>query len=80
VAVEKVNPYPRGMKMKKKFNDKLALNRETLRNLNGLDMSNVKGAVYTDGTCGTGQSNVTDTCETCIGPSCRYYAGTSICC
>ena len=68
--------------MKKKFNDKLALNRETLRNLTGLDM---KGAVggYTDGTCGTGQSNITDTCETCIGPSCRYApptTGTSACC
>lgn len=69
--------------MKKKFNDKLALNRETLRNLNGLDMSNVKGGVYTDGTCGTGASNPTDTCATCIGPSCRYVVTTtanSLCC
>jgi hypothetical protein len=69
--------------MKKKLNDKLTLNRETLRNLTGLDMSNVKGAAYTDGTCGTGQSNVTDTCETCIGPSCRYAPLTttnSYCC
>ena len=56
--------------MKKKFNDKLTLNRETLRNLTGLDM---KGAVggFTEGTCGTGASNPTDTCETCVGPSCR---------
>ena len=57
--------------MKKKFNDKLVLNRETLRNLNGLEMSNAKGGDFTDGTCGTGASNPTDTCDTCFGPSCR---------
>jgi len=68
--------------MKKKFNDKLALNRETLRTLTGPDMRGAVGG-FTEGTCGTGASNPTDTCETCVGPSCRYIPATttdSYCC
>jgi hypothetical protein len=64
--------------MRKKMNDKLALNRETLRTLTKLDMAGVAG-----GQTGTICSNVTDTCETCYGPSCRYVPPTttdSYCC
>jgi len=60
--------------MRKQMNDKLSLNRETLRTLTGLDMSGIVG-----GQTGTLCSNVTDTCDTCFGPSCRGTA-TSACC
>jgi|GEM_PF-2231684 len=55
--------------MKKMMKNKLALNRETVRTLTGLDMVNVNGgwSVF----CTTGESNPTDTCATCVGPSCR---------
>ena len=62
--------------MKKKFNDKLALNRETLRTLTGPDMMGAVGG-FTQGTCGTGASNPTDTCATCVGPSCHGGATTT---
>ena len=68
--------------MKKNFNGKLSLNRETLRTLTGNDMIGAVGG-FTEGLCGTGQSNVTDTCQTCVGPSCRYAPPTttdSFCC
>lgn len=52
--------------MRKKMNDKLALNRETLRTLDHLNMAGIAG-----GQTGTICSNVTDTCETCVGPSCK---------
>ncbi|HEV7508965.1 MAG TPA: hypothetical protein VGS07_29080 [Thermoanaerobaculia bacterium] len=56
--------------MKKLVKDKLALNRETLRTLTGLDMFDAKGGKTTD-LCTTETSNPTATCDTCIGPSCR---------
>ncbi len=55
--------------MKKLLNDKLALNRETLRTLTGLDMFDAKGGG--SALCTTGGSNPTVTCDTCYGPSCR---------
>lgn len=65
--------------MRKKMSDKLALNRETLHTLTRLDMSGVAG-----GQTGTGCSNPTDTCVTCVGPSCKNNptttTGTSLCC
>jgi hypothetical protein len=65
--------------MRKKMNDKLALNRETLRQLNGLEMSGIAG-----GQTGFVCSNNTDTCATCYGPSCASAPttanGTSACC
>jgi hypothetical protein len=67
--------------MKKKMNDKLALNRETLRTLAGFDMAGVAGGG--SALCTTGGSTVTDTCDTCVGPSCnagQTTIGTSYCC
>ena len=67
--------------MKKKLNDKLALNRETLRTLTGLDLMDAQGGGSR--LCTTGGSTVTDTCETCIGPSCGAGGGAttaSYCC
>ena len=68
-----------GANMRKKMNDKLALNRETLRRLNGLEMSGVAG-----GQTGTICSNDTDTCVSCYGPSCPHNptttTATSLCC
>jgi hypothetical protein len=61
--------------MRKKMNDKLALNRETVRTLTQLDMTGIAG-----GQTGTGCSNITDTCETCFGPSCRTGGAGSVCC
>jgi hypothetical protein len=51
--------------MRKKMNDKLALNRETLHTLTRLDMSAVAG-----GQTGSICSNPTLT-DTCVGPSCN---------
>jgi hypothetical protein len=66
--------------MKKRFNDKLALTKETLRTLTGLDVIDAKGGV--SALCTTLTSTPTDTCETCVGPSCRPGGGTatSSCC
>ena len=64
--------------MKKMMKNKLALNRETVRTLTGLDMVDVKGGW--SGLCTTGGSTVTDTCETCVGPSCRAGGTGSVCC
>ena len=65
--------------MRRKMNDKLALNRETLRTLDRLDMAGVAG-----GQTGFGCSNPTDSCATCYGPSCAHdptnTTATSICC
>jgi hypothetical protein len=65
--------------MRKSMNDKLALNRETLRRLSGLEMAGIAG-----GQTGTLCSNETDTCVTCYGPSCRggltTTTRTSACC
>lgn len=55
--------------MKKKLNEKLVLTKETLRTLSGNDMADVLGGG--SAFCTTGTSNVTDTCETCVGPTCR---------
>ncbi|HEV7508963.1 MAG TPA: hypothetical protein VGS07_29070 [Thermoanaerobaculia bacterium] len=67
--------------MKKKMNDKLALHKETLRTLTGLDLAGALGAATTRT---TGASNITDTCDTCFGPSCHDNTNTntfgSACC
>ncbi|HEX4965646.1 MAG TPA: class I lanthipeptide [Thermoanaerobaculia bacterium] len=55
--------------MKKKLNDKLALNRETLHTLTRRDMRDAMGGGTTSD---TNTSNVTDTCATCLGPSCAH--------
>lgn len=49
--------------MQKKLNGKLALSRETLRNLSPQDLDEVKGGATTSR---TGTSNPTDTCESCF--------------
>jgi len=56
--------------MKKKFDGKLTLSRETLRTLTGTEMNNVAGGA-TLGTCTTSESNSVYTCDTCFGPSCK---------
>jgi ribonucleotide monophosphatase NagD (HAD superfamily) len=61
--------------VRKKMNDKLALNRETVRTLTRLDMSGVAG-----GQTGFICSNPSDSCDTCYGPSCGGGATTSVCC
>jgi hypothetical protein len=65
--------------MRKMMNDKLALNRETLHRLNGLEMSGVAG-----GQTGFICSNPSDSCVSCYGPSCNNNptttTGTSACC
>ena len=65
--------------MRKKMNDKLALNRETLTRL---DLSGVRGGGTT---ATTGESNSVYSCGTCAGPSCNGNnptptTGTSLCC
>jgi hypothetical protein len=67
--------------VKKRMNDKLALNRETIGRLSGLELSGVLGG----GTTTTSEtSNPTLTCDTCIGPSCKgnptTHTATSLCC
>jgi hypothetical protein len=52
--------------MKKSFNDKLALNRETIGRLSGRELSGVLGG----GTTTSLTSNPTLT-DTCVGPSCH---------
>jgi hypothetical protein len=65
--------------MRKKMNDKLTLNRETLRTLDGLNMAGVAG-----GQTGSICSNPTFTCDTCVGPSCKgdptTHTTNSLCC
>ncbi len=68
--------------MRKKMNDKLALNRETLHTLTRLDLSGVLGGGTT---VTTGESNSVYSCGTCAGPSCNgnnptTTTGTSLCC
>ncbi|HEX3553824.1 MAG TPA: class I lanthipeptide [Thermoanaerobaculia bacterium] len=68
--------------MKKKLNDKLALRKETVRMLTGLDLAGAYGGGTTSN---TNTSNVTDTCATCIGISCQHAPittgnTTSVCC
>lgn len=68
--------------MRKKINDKLALNRETLRTLTHFDLFAAQGG---GGTSTTGESNSNATCATCVGPSCNGNnpttgTGTSLCC
>jgi hypothetical protein len=58
--------------MKKRLNDKLSLNRETLGTLTQLDLTGARGAGSRF--CTTETSNPTLT-DTCIGPSCA--AGTT---
>jgi len=61
--------------MKKRLNDKLALNRETLGTLTQPNLAGVLGG----GTrfCTTETSNPTLT-DTCVGPSC-VGGGTTVC-
>lgn len=56
--------------MKKKLNGRLSLSKETLRTLVDRETAAIQGGIHTD-LCTTGQSNITDTCDTCLGPSCR---------
>ncbi len=67
--------------MRKKMNDKLTLNRETLRTLTRLDLSAALGGGTTST---TNESNTNATCETCFGPSCNNNPttapGPTICC
>lgn len=55
--------------MKKRLNGKLSLSKETLRTLAVRNLDGVQGG--NTAFCTTGGSNITDTCETCVGPSCR---------
>ncbi len=63
--------------MKKKLNGKLSLSRETLRTLDNRNMAGVQGGATV--WCTTGGSTVTDTCETCVGPSCRMACPSDAC-
>lgn len=68
--------------MKKKINDKLALNRETLRTLSNLDLFGAQGGGTT---ATTGESNSVYSCGSCVGPSCNTHNPTtltagSLCC
>jgi hypothetical protein len=80
VAAERKPFCSKEIMMKRKMNDKLALNRETLRTLSGLDLFVAQGGGTTST---TGESNTVYTCDTCFGPSCRNdptTTGTSVCC
>jgi hypothetical protein len=53
--------------MKKSFNDKLALNRETIGRLSGRELSGVLGG----GTTTTSETSNPTLTDTCLGPSCN---------
>jgi hypothetical protein len=53
--------------MKKSFNDKLALNRETIGRLSGRELSGVLGG----GTTTTSITSNPTLTDTCVGPSCH---------
>ena len=64
--------------MKKLVKDKLALNRETIRTLTGLDVANVRGGDTSD-LCTTGGSSEASCGPTCAGPTCRNSGVMSAC-
>jgi hypothetical protein len=54
--------------MRKKLNDRLALNRETLGTLTKLDLMDARGGISRFCTSETSNPTLTDTCA---GPSCN---------
>jgi natural product precursor len=52
----------------KKFNKKLALNKNTIANLRSQDMNSAKGGIFTD-----------DTCDSCYPPTYCLGCPTLIC-